>query len=477
MTGASDGDGSGYAARGHSSFTIARDRNEPAASPWASRAPTANRRPSTSSTRSADRRARGPESAPGSSADAATGFAGGRRELLQRVPRLPVTSATASSAASGAATVGSRSRPRLPRPPRLSPARPAALRALAVARLCGDRDRRDRDARAGDGRRRADRAFEQHQLQAPPATVVTVGGGSNAGSTGASTGLDGRLDGRLDDHAARHHAAAPKTEAAKATRAATAKEPTTKAVQKASHAASSVLGGNSGGQQQSTVSTGAACKAGSAGGAGGQFTGNFFGSEADRWPFVSGSSPRRSDGDSAGSRRELPAACRAHRRAAKARSTSTPARQAHARVVELQWDLGGLVYEMAIRNRIRVDVLVQRAAVLQDTDAELAEVERILSWSRARPRAHARSAGLRTPAARRTAGSAASRCSSRRPASDLGPTRPLAPRPRVQRNRPAADSAEPAGHVVARPRVGRSAKHLVVSSYSISVPTRSLCRA
>jgi hypothetical protein len=49
-----------------------------------------------------------------------------------------------------------------------------------------------------------------------------------------------------------------------------------------------------------------------------------------------------------------------------------------ARFVELQWDLGGLVYEMAIRNRIRVDVLVQRAAVLQDADAELGEVERIL---------------------------------------------------------------------------------------------------
>ena len=49
-----------------------------------------------------------------------------------------------------------------------------------------------------------------------------------------------------------------------------------------------------------------------------------------------------------------------------------------ARVVELQFDLGGLVYEMAIRDRIRVDVLVQRAAALQDADAELAEVERIL---------------------------------------------------------------------------------------------------
>jgi hypothetical protein len=49
-----------------------------------------------------------------------------------------------------------------------------------------------------------------------------------------------------------------------------------------------------------------------------------------------------------------------------------------ARVAELQWDLGGLVYEMAIRDRIRVDVLVRRAAALQDADAELNEVERIL---------------------------------------------------------------------------------------------------
>jgi chorismate mutase len=49
-----------------------------------------------------------------------------------------------------------------------------------------------------------------------------------------------------------------------------------------------------------------------------------------------------------------------------------------ARVAELQWDLGGLTYEMAIRNRVRVDVLVRRAALLQDADSELGEVERIL---------------------------------------------------------------------------------------------------
>lgn len=49
-----------------------------------------------------------------------------------------------------------------------------------------------------------------------------------------------------------------------------------------------------------------------------------------------------------------------------------------AHVAELQWDLGGLVYEMAIRNRIQVEVLVKRAVVLQDADAELSEVERIV---------------------------------------------------------------------------------------------------
>jgi len=49
-----------------------------------------------------------------------------------------------------------------------------------------------------------------------------------------------------------------------------------------------------------------------------------------------------------------------------------------ARVAELQWDLGGLVYEMATRDNIRVDVLVRRAAVLQQADAELGEIERIL---------------------------------------------------------------------------------------------------
>ena len=56
--------------------------------------------------------------------------------------------------------------------------------------------------------------------------------------------------------------------------------------------------------------------------------------------------------------------------------------QINARVAELQWDLGGLVYEMATRDRVRVDVIVKRAAELQHVDAELAELDRILAMER-----------------------------------------------------------------------------------------------
>jgi hypothetical protein len=48
------------------------------------------------------------------------------------------------------------------------------------------------------------------------------------------------------------------------------------------------------------------------------------------------------------------------------------------RLAELQWDLGGLAYEMAIRDHFRLDVLVQVAAELQQVDAELGQVDRLL---------------------------------------------------------------------------------------------------
>ena len=41
----------------------------------------------------------------------------------------------------------------------------------------------------------------------------------------------------------------------------------------------------------------------------------------------------------------------------------------------MQSELGGLFYEMAIRDHVQMDVLIARAAVLQRVDEELAEVE------------------------------------------------------------------------------------------------------
>jgi hypothetical protein len=49
------------------------------------------------------------------------------------------------------------------------------------------------------------------------------------------------------------------------------------------------------------------------------------------------------------------------------------------RVAQLTYDLGGLTYEMAIRDHYRLDVLNKRAAELQEADAQLGEVERLLA--------------------------------------------------------------------------------------------------
>ncbi len=45
---------------------------------------------------------------------------------------------------------------------------------------------------------------------------------------------------------------------------------------------------------------------------------------------------------------------------------------------DLQWDLGGLAYEMAIRDYFKLDVLARKAAELQVVDAELGELDRLL---------------------------------------------------------------------------------------------------
>jgi hypothetical protein len=48
----------------------------------------------------------------------------------------------------------------------------------------------------------------------------------------------------------------------------------------------------------------------------------------------------------------------------------------------MQTDLGGAFYEMAIRDRVRMDVLTRKAAELQRVDAELLALERMLELQR-----------------------------------------------------------------------------------------------
>jgi hypothetical protein len=67
------------------------------------------------------------------------------------------------------------------------------------------------------------------------------------------------------------------------------------------------------------------------------------------------------------------------RRAGVARDELERRREAVAReLAEEQWDLGGLAYEMAIRDHFRLDVLTRKAARVQELDAQLAAVERLL---------------------------------------------------------------------------------------------------
>jgi hypothetical protein len=48
------------------------------------------------------------------------------------------------------------------------------------------------------------------------------------------------------------------------------------------------------------------------------------------------------------------------------------------RFAVMQSELGGLFYEMAIRDHVRMEILMQKAADLQRIDAELGQVERML---------------------------------------------------------------------------------------------------
>jgi hypothetical protein len=68
-------------------------------------------------------------------------------------------------------------------------------------------------------------------------------------------------------------------------------------------------------------------------------------------------------------------------------------RELAERVAELTWDLGGLAYEMAIRDHYRLDVIARKAAELQQADAELDEVQRLLAGAEAGMHGQCRSCG------------------------------------------------------------------------------------
>jgi len=63
------------------------------------------------------------------------------------------------------------------------------------------------------------------------------------------------------------------------------------------------------------------------------------------------------------------------------------------RVAALTWDLGGLTYEMAIRDHYRLDVIARRAAELQKADAELGEIQRLIASAEAGVEGTCRSCG------------------------------------------------------------------------------------
>jgi hypothetical protein len=63
------------------------------------------------------------------------------------------------------------------------------------------------------------------------------------------------------------------------------------------------------------------------------------------------------------------------------------------RVASLTWDLGGLAYEMAIRDHYRLDVIARKAAELQEADAQLSEVQRLLAGAEAGIHGQCRSCG------------------------------------------------------------------------------------
>ena len=59
----------------------------------------------------------------------------------------------------------------------------------------------------------------------------------------------------------------------------------------------------------------------------------------------------------------------------------------------MQSELGGLFYEMAIRDHVQMDVLVAKAAELQQLDVELGQIEHLLVTGGGHPSGHCQRCG------------------------------------------------------------------------------------
>jgi hypothetical protein len=64
------------------------------------------------------------------------------------------------------------------------------------------------------------------------------------------------------------------------------------------------------------------------------------------------------------------------------------------RFTVMQAELGGLFYEMAIRDHMRMEILMGRAAALQRIDSELAQVEHLIADEDAGIGGHCPACGL-----------------------------------------------------------------------------------
>ena len=59
----------------------------------------------------------------------------------------------------------------------------------------------------------------------------------------------------------------------------------------------------------------------------------------------------------------------------------------------MQSELGGLFYEMAIRDHVRLEVLMQKAAELQRVDAELGQLEQLIESGASGPAGNCENCG------------------------------------------------------------------------------------